>query len=143
MVRYKFYVLFILYLSSNASAQLTEETNNTLSHDTQDLDTVKSEALVQEAVNSSDVPKSEALVGNFRYNVDDNFFEDDLILLPQQRRMMYEKMRLHKKEITYEMYQWPKNYEGFVIVPYWISRFSGFSESKLSPSLPKLLSKTF
>lgn len=127
MVRYKYYAFFILYLSGNASA--TDETNNTLSQDTQNLEAVKSEALVQEAVNSSDVPKSEALVGNFRYNVDDNFFEDDLVLLPQQRRMMFEKTRLHKKEITYEMYQWPKNYEGFVIVPYWISRFSGFSES--------------
>lgn len=49
-------------------------------------------------------------------------FESDLNLMPQQKNMMYNKMRLHKKEALFDVYKWPKNFEGFVIVPYWIPR---------------------
>jgi hypothetical protein len=49
-----------------------------------------------------------------------NDFESDLYLMPQQKKMMY-SLRLQKKE-TFDVYKWPKNFEGYVIVPYWISR---------------------
>lgn len=56
------------------------------------------------------------------------FFENDLNLLPQQTKMMYESSRLQKKEAFFDLFKWPKNHEGFVIVPYWISRSSLFCE---------------
>jgi hypothetical protein len=51
-----------------------------------------------------------------------NEFESDLFLMPQQKKMMYNSLRLTKKEALFDVYKWPKNFDGFVIVPYWISR---------------------
>lgn len=48
-------------------------------------------------------------------------FESDLFLMPQQQKMMYNSQRLQKKE-AFDVYKWRKNFDGFVIVPYWISR---------------------
>jgi hypothetical protein len=48
-------------------------------------------------------------------------FESDLFLMPQQQKMMYNSARLQQKE-AFDVYKWPKNFEGFVVVPYWISR---------------------
>lgn len=50
-----------------------------------------------------------------------NEFESDLFLMPQQKKMMYNSVRLQQKE-AFDVYKWPKNFDGFVIVPYWISR---------------------
>lgn len=124
MVRLNCFALFILCLSGNACGQLSNDEINVRINETRSLDTGKSEALVQDG---KSLEKSEALVRNFK-DVASDFVEDDLVLLPQQRKMMFDRPRLIKKEITYEMYQWPKNYEGFVIVPYLFPRFSGFSE---------------
>jgi hypothetical protein len=57
-----------------------------------------------------------------------SFYENDLHLIPTQKKMMYESTRLQKKEAFFDLFKWPKNYEGFVIVPYWISRNSHFCE---------------
>lgn len=57
-----------------------------------------------------------------RVRSSDNDFESDLYLMPQQKKMMYTSMRLHKKEALFDLYKWPKSYDGFVIIPYWISR---------------------
>lgn len=56
-----------------------------------------------------------------RLKISENDFESDLYLMPQQKSIMYNNLRLQKKE-TFDVYKWPKNFEGFVIVPYWISR---------------------
>lgn len=50
-----------------------------------------------------------------------NEFESDLFLMPQQKKMMYNGLRQGPKE-AFDVYKWPKNFEGFVVVPYWISR---------------------
>lgn len=52
-------------------------------------------------------------------------FESDLFLMPQQQKMMYNSARLQAKEAL-DGYKWPKNFDGFVVVPYWISRGSLF-----------------
>jgi hypothetical protein len=56
-----------------------------------------------------------------------NEFESDLFLMPVQKKMMYNSLRLQKKE-AFDVYKWPKNFDGFVVVPYWISRGALFCE---------------
>jgi hypothetical protein len=65
-----------------------------------------------------------------RVKSSENDFESDLFLMPQQQKMMYNSLRLHKKEALFDVYKWPKNFEGFVIVPYWISRGALFCKCK-------------
>lgn len=57
-----------------------------------------------------------------------NHFHCDLSLLPQQKKMMYYGLREQQTERSFDIYKWPKNKEGLVIVPYWISRNSQYSE---------------
>lgn len=49
-------------------------------------------------------------------------FNCDLQLLPQQQQLMYVKVRVKKSEASVDLYKWPKNKEGYVIVPYRISK---------------------
>lgn len=57
-----------------------------------------------------------------------NDFHCDLNLMPSQKKLMYYEYRLQRKESSYDMYKWPKNKEGSVIVPYRISHTSLFSK---------------
>lgn len=55
-------------------------------------------------------------------------FHCDLSLLPQQKKMMFSGLRMMRNEKLFDIYKWPKNNDGSVIVPYWISRDSQYSE---------------
>jgi hypothetical protein len=57
-----------------------------------------------------------------------NDFHCDLNLMPSQQKLMYYEYRLQRKEPSYDLYKWPKNQEGSVIVPYRISQTSLFSK---------------
>jgi hypothetical protein len=57
-----------------------------------------------------------------------NNFHCDLSLLPSQKKMMYYGLQLRDTDSSFDIYKWPKNKDGFVIVPYWISRNSHYSE---------------
>lgn len=52
-------------------------------------------------------------------------FHCDLSLLPAQKRLMYYS---GKSEGAMDLYKWPKNKEGHVIVPYVISKASHYSK---------------
>jgi hypothetical protein len=56
-----------------------------------------------------------------------NDFESDLFLMPQQKKLMYNSLRQQPKE-AFDVYKWPKNFDGFVVVPYRISRGALFSK---------------
>ncbi|CRK89460.1 CLUMA_CG003201, isoform A [Clunio marinus] len=60
-------------------------------------------------------------------------FHCDLHLLPQQKKIMYLTTvpSSRKYKISFDLYKWPKNKEGFVIVPYYISRNSHFSSEQI------------
>jgi hypothetical protein len=55
-------------------------------------------------------------------------FHCDLSLTKQQERMMYEGLPSHHTERAFDIYKWPKNKAGLVVVPYKISRSSQYSE---------------
>lgn len=61
-------------------------------------------------------------------------FHCDLSLLPAQKRLMYYSA---KSEGSMDLYNWPKNKEGHVIVPYVISKASHYSKylSRISLTL--------
>jgi hypothetical protein len=50
-------------------------------------------------------------------------FECDLVLMPQQSQMMYYDVF---DEESFDSYKWPKNSDGYVIVPYRISKASHY-----------------
>lgn len=52
-------------------------------------------------------------------------FHCDLSLLPAQKRLMYYSA---KSDGAMDLYNWPKNKEGKVIVPYVISKASHYSK---------------
>lgn len=54
---------------------------------------------------------------------DGEHFQCDLVLLPQQQQMMYYDAY---DEGSFDVYKWPKNGEGHVIVPYRISKASHY-----------------
>lgn len=53
-------------------------------------------------------------------------FQCDLELLPQQEASMYRSVRVKKSEVPHDLYKWPKDKDGFVIVPYRIAQSSQF-----------------
>lgn len=53
-------------------------------------------------------------------------FQCDLELLPQQEASMYHSVRVKKSEVPHDLYKWPKDKDGFVIVPYRIAQGSQF-----------------
>lgn len=53
-------------------------------------------------------------------------FQCDLVLLPQQQESMFVSVRVKKSEVFVDLYKWPKDKEGLVIVPYRISHSSQF-----------------
>lgn len=53
-------------------------------------------------------------------------FQCDLELLPQQEASMYRSVRVKKSEVPQDLYKWPKDKDGFVIVPYRIAQSSQF-----------------
>lgn len=59
-------------------------------------------------------------------------FDCDLVLQSQQEQMLYPSASGPKVVVSFDSYQWPKNKEGHVIVPYHISRGSGYSKCQLS-----------
>ncbi len=60
------------------------------------------------------------------YDKDD--FQCDLTLLPQQKKLMYFGSRSDASaaDVSYDLYRWPKNKEGYVIVPYAIPKSSKY-----------------
>lgn len=64
---------------------------------------------------------------SFKLEANDNF-HCDLSLLPQQKKMMYYGLADHQTERAFDIYKWPKNKAGLVVVPYKISRNSQYSE---------------
>lgn len=59
-------------------------------------------------------------------------FDCDLVLQSQQEQMLYPSASGPKVVVSFDSYQWPKNKEGHVIVPYHISRGSGYSKCHLT-----------
>lgn len=56
-------------------------------------------------------------------------FQCDLTLLPQQKKLMYLSARSGASaDASYDLYRWPKNKDGFVIVPYAIPKSSKYCE---------------
>lgn len=51
-------------------------------------------------------------------------FQCDLTLLPQQKKLMYFGAR--SADESYDLFRWPKNKNGQVVVPYLISKTSHF-----------------
>lgn len=64
---------------------------------------------------------------NHRLRANDNF-HCDLSLLPHQKKMMFYGLDDHQTERAFDIYNWPKNKAGLVVVPYKISRNSQYSE---------------
>lgn len=64
---------------------------------------------------------------SYKLEANDNF-HCDLSLLPQQKKMMYYGLADHQTERAFDIYKWPKNKAGLVVVPYKISRNSQYSE---------------
>lgn len=62
---------------------------------------------------------------------DHNDFHCDLNLMPSQKKLMYYEYRLQRKDPSYDVYKWPKNQEGLVIVPFRISKTSLYSKFKI------------
>lgn len=61
--------------------------------------------------------------------IDKKDFQCDLTLLPQQKKLMYFGARSDATgaaDVSYDLYRWPKNKEGFVIVPYSIPKSSQY-----------------
>lgn len=56
----------------------------------------------------------------------DKNFQCDLTLLPQQKKLMYFGARSTSADASYDIFRWPKNSDGQVIVPYAISKTSQF-----------------
>ena len=59
-----------------------------------------------------------------------NDFHCNLHLMPQQQKMMYSEYsnNVQKREVSFDLYKWPKNKDGLVIVPYYVSRTSLYCE---------------
>lgn len=54
-------------------------------------------------------------------------FQCDLTLLPQQKKLMYFGARSDASaDVSYDLYRWPKNKDGFVIIPYSIPKSSKY-----------------
>lgn len=53
-------------------------------------------------------------------------FQCDLTLLPQQKKLMYFGVRSASADVSYDLFRWPKNKNGQVVVPYAISKTSHF-----------------
>lgn len=68
----------------------------------------------------------------FAKNFAKNDFHCDLTLLPQQKKLMYFGARSDvssaSADVSYDLYRWPKNKEGFVVVPYTIPKSSKYCE---------------
>lgn len=58
------------------------------------------------------------------YNKGD--FHCDLTLLPQQKKLMYFGARSASADVSYDLYRWPKDKDGYVIVPYTIMKSSKY-----------------
>lgn len=60
------------------------------------------------------------------YNKGD--FQCDLTILPQQKKLMYFGARSDASaaDVSYDLYRWPKNKDGYVIVPYSIPKSSKY-----------------
>lgn len=97
MVRLKYFSIFILFASHKANSDLLSE---------------ESKKIVLQT--KTKVYKS-------------NDFHCDLTLLPQQKKLMYFAARSDARaDLSYDLFRWPKNKNGHVIVPYAISRTSPF-----------------
>lgn len=53
-------------------------------------------------------------------------FHCDLSLLPQQKQLMFYGTHSESADVSYDLYRWPKNTDGHVIVPYVISQSSQY-----------------
>lgn len=54
-------------------------------------------------------------------------FQCDLTLLPQQKKLMYFGARSDASaDVSYDLYRWPKNKDGYVVVPYSIPKSSKY-----------------
>lgn len=54
-------------------------------------------------------------------------FQCDLTLLPQQKKLMYFASRSGgSADASYDIYRWPKNKDGYVVVPYAIPKSSKY-----------------
>lgn len=97
MVQLKLFSIFVLLASSETSSEFEAE---------------ESKKIVTKAKYK------------FRSEAADHF-QCDLELLPEQREAMYLPSHIRKSDGPRELYKWPKDKEGFVIVPYRIS-YSSF-----------------
>jgi hypothetical protein len=93
-------VVFILFVQQNVSSKLVQEESK----------------------------KVYATSKKSHKSASNNHFHCDLSLLPSQKKMMYYGEQLRDAGASFDIYKWPKNQNGFVIVPYWISRNSHYSE---------------
>lgn len=64
------------------------------------------------------------------YNKGD--FQCDLTLLPEQKKRMYIGSRSDASaasaDVSYDLYRWPKNKDGYVVVPYSIPKSAKYCE---------------
>lgn len=60
-------------------------------------------------------------------------FQCDLTLLPQQKKLMYFGARSDGSaaDVSYDLYRWPKNKDGYVIVPYTIPKSSKYCKNSV------------
>lgn len=55
-------------------------------------------------------------------------FQCDLVLMNEQKQLMFSESRVIKTEVSFDSYNWPKTKSGLVIVPYHINRSSRYGE---------------
>lgn len=97
MVQLKFLSIFILFVSQKTSSELLAEESKKV------------------------VLKSKGKVYNGKQQ-----FHCDLSLLPVQKQLMFYGTRSESADVSYDLFRWPKNEDGHVIVPYVISKTSKY-----------------
>lgn len=65
-------------------------------------------------------------------SLETGIFQGDIILTPDQDEYLHNpSVKQARTGLLETRYKWPKNQDGFVLLPYTISDAAGFSETKL------------
>lgn len=116
MVQLKFLSLFVLFIASDA--------------DDSDLSGEESKKIILKT-------KVKARSGASKP------FQCDLVLMNEQKELMFSESRLIKTEVSFDSYNWPKTNTGHVIVPYHISRSSHYCKWAVSYFFRTFLTLSF
>lgn len=100
MVQLKFLSIFLLFVAKSSIAELSSEESKTI--------VLKAKHKVRAGASKP--------------------FQCDLVLMKEQKQLMYSESRIIKTEVSFDSYNWPKTKTGHVIVPYHISRGSRYGE---------------